>query len=90
MYIDTSTYDQSLSIECLHWEMNLLFFHFSNGKHTVWHVCSKILDSEGKYRESPPLDRLLADRCRDTDKIDGIILQYMSGEEISTKNRGDM
>jgi hypothetical protein len=90
MHIDTSTHDQSLKPECLRREMNSLFPYLSNSKHIVWHVCSKTLNVEWEWRESPPLDRLLAYRRRDTDKIKDMILRSMGGEEVSAENRDGM
>ena len=90
MQVDTSTHHQSLRPERLRLEMNSPFSHFSNSEYIVWHVYSKTHDAEGGWRESPPLDRLLACRRWDTNKINGVIPRYMGGEEISAKNRDDM
>ena len=90
MQVDISTHNQSLSAECLHYEINSLFLYFCNNEHIVWHVCSKTLDIEREWRESPPLDRLLAYCRRDTNKMKGMIPQYIGGEEASAKNRDGM
>jgi hypothetical protein len=70
--------------------MNSLFLYLGNSEHIVWHVCGKTLDAEREWRESPPLDRLMACRRRDTDKIKDVILPYMGGEDVSAENRDDM
>jgi hypothetical protein len=90
MHINTSTYDQSLRPECLRREMNSLPLYLGNSENIFWHVCSKTPDVERGWRESPPLDRLLACRRRDTDKIKGMTLRSLGGEEVSAENRNGM
>jgi hypothetical protein len=89
VHVDTSTHAQSLKPERLRWETNSLFPYLDNSEHIVLYTCGKTLDVEWEGRESPPLDRLLAYRRRDTDEIKDVTLPYMGGEEIFTENRDE-
>jgi len=53
--IDVSTHDQSLSV----WigERTSLFLSLDNSEYIVRQVCSKALDPEREWRDTPPLDR---------------------------------
>ena len=84
MYLSPSTHDQSSRPERLPRNKNSPFPLFSDSEYSVGKVSGDALDREREWRDTPPLDRLSADRRRDTNKSKAAL--PIGDEEVPAEN----
>jgi len=91
MYLNPSTHDQSLMPEYLPRKKNSPFPFYSDSEHGVGQVSGNTLDREPErdWRDTPPLDRLLANLLMGHEQKQASLSQFMEDEEVSAENLGD-